>query len=129
MIWAPTDERDSIVQDRRSARRNYKSKGITVSFGLDSGNKETLEDSKIYDVVMPLKEWDTRFIRVMSRPTEGGLDTVAPGGKSFSYEIEPYTFTDAVVTYLTSATNQELTIEEVIANVAESPGAKLHILW
>jgi 2',3'-cyclic-nucleotide 2'-phosphodiesterase (5'-nucleotidase family) len=103
--------------------------GQTVSFGLDSGNKESLEDSKTYDVVMPLKEWDTRFVRLLERPTEGGLDEVSPGGKSFSYEIEPYTFTDAVVTYLTSAANQELSIEEVIANVAESPGAKLHILW
>jgi len=98
--------------------------GQTISFGAESNNIHELADEEVYEVVMPQKEWDTRFLRVMNR-----IHSEEKTDLTYEYKVEPCTFTDAVVAFLTSPSNQELAIEDIIANVPKTSGSKLRIVW
>jgi 2',3'-cyclic-nucleotide 2'-phosphodiesterase (5'-nucleotidase family) len=103
--------------------------GQTAYYGVESGDINKLKNAETYEVVMPLKEWETRFLR-LNEKSIGGLDRAGPRtAQTYSYVVEPYTFTDAVVAFLTSPTNQELAIEEVATNTSILIDSKIRIVW
>ena len=75
---------------------------------------DDVDDDAQYTIVMPLKEWDTRFMRLLERTGYSRAGSTGPLSQQFPYTVVEFTFTDAVVALLQSRKYRKKPIEEVV---------------
>lgn len=88
--------------------------GYTLYHSAKFGDVDEVNDETLYAVVMPLKEWDTRFMRLLERTGYSREGQSGPVSAQIPYTEIEQTFTDAVVATLQLPEFNGLPIQDVV---------------